>query len=94
MIHKSLSAELSAKINSKIKKGWGVGRMFTYVRKLELCSGMTNLGIYRHILCQFKELDKMPSKEKIKYHFRTKVLKEDWDGSSKGEILRDLYDPR
>jgi len=94
MIHKSLSAELSAKINSKIKKGWGVGRMFTYIRGLVICERMTDLGILRVILYQMREAGKMPSKEKIQYHFRTKVSKEDWAGSSKGEILRDLYDPR
>ncbi len=93
MRYKSLSAELSEKINSKIRKGWGVGRIFTYIRKLEMCDRMTNLGIFRHILCQFKELNKMPSREKIKYHFRTKVLKEDCMGSDKGGILSDLYDP-
>jgi len=90
----TLNYQLSEKVRNMAKKDYGLGRIFNHLRKMELCKNLSDLAILRLSLFELKKLEKMPSNLKIKHHFRTKVAKEEWLGSSKKELLKDLYDPR
>lgn len=87
----SVSYYLKKIVQDKTKKGWGVGRIFNHIRKMKSFEYMSDLGILRSILFDLKKLGKLPSKEKIKHHFRTKVSKDDYCKENKGEVLTDLY---
>lgn len=89
----SLSGSLSEKVIRMANKDFGVGRIFNHLRKMQACEYLSDLAILRLVLYEFQKLGKLPSKRKIGNHFRTKIPKEDWEGSSKSEVLRDLYDP-
>lgn len=78
-------------VQEKTNKGWGLGRIFNHMRKMNAFIYMSDLGILRSILFDLKKLRKLPSKEKIKHHFRTKVPKDDYCKENKGEVLKDLY---
>ena len=90
---KTLSEEISTKINRCSKKSWGVSRIFNHLKKLDSCKDQVNLGLLRFILLEFQRAGKSPSKEMVRYFFRTKVPKNEWEGSNKKEILADLYNP-
>lgn len=87
----TISFELSEKISNMVGRNYGLGRIFNHLRKLTVCDQMSDLSIFRLALCELKNLKKLPSKNKIRHHFRSKVDKEDWQGVSKGKILEDLY---
>lgn len=74
-------------------KGFGLGRMFNHLRKMRTCENLSDIAIFRLILNNMRTLGKLPSRNKIGHHFRKKISKDDWDGSPKGEILKDLNDP-
>lgn len=87
----TLSFELSEKVRNMAGRNFGLGRIFNHLRKMKFCEQMSDLGILRLALCELKNLKKLPSKNKIRHHFRSRVDKKDWDGVSKGKILEDLY---
>ena len=89
----SLSGSLSEKIVRMKEKGFGIGRTFNHLRSLDACEYLSNLAILRIILYELQKVGEFPSKNKIGHHFRTKVSKDDWQGSSKSEVLKDLYNP-
>ena len=89
----TLSQEISESIKQKVGKGHGAGRIFNHLKKQEKCRSLSELGILRIVLAVMAELGKLPSKDKINYHFRTKVPKDNYDSELKGEILRDLQNP-
>ncbi len=93
MSNNTLSGELSEKIRSMANKSYGLGRIFNHLRKLKSCEQISDLGIFRLALCELKNSERLPSKNKIRYHFRNKVSKADWEGTSKNEVLEDLYNP-
>jgi hypothetical protein len=74
-------------------KDFGIGRIFNHLRELQMCEYLSDLAILRFILYELQKIGKLPSKSKIGHHFRTKISKDDWEGSSKSEILKDLYNP-
>lgn len=74
-------------------RGCGVGRMFNHVRKMKTCSCFSDFVLLKLILYELCRMEKLPSKEKIRHHFRTKVSKEDWKGVPKRQILEKLYFP-
>jgi hypothetical protein len=90
---RSLSQEISESIKQKVEKGHGVGRIFNHLKKQEKCRSLSELGLLRIVLAVLAELGKLPPKNKINYHFRTKVPRDNYDSEVKGEILRDLQNP-
>lgn len=91
--YNTLSSELSEKVRSMSGRSYGLGRIFNHLRKLKSCEYISDLGIFRLALCELKNLERLPSKNKIRYHFKNKISKEDWEGVAKGQILEDLYNP-
>lgn len=85
------SYQLKRLVEKKTNKGWGLGRIFNHIRKMKTFEDMSDLGILRTTLFELKRLEMLPSKEKIKHHFRTKVSKDDYCKENKGEALEDLY---
>lgn len=90
----TLSSDLSKKVKNMAGRGYGLGRIFNHLRELKYCDRISDFGIFRLALCELKDLEKLPSRNKLRHHFRTKVSKKDWEGSSKSQILEDLYNPR
>ena len=93
-MNNSFSKETSERIKALINKDWGIGRIFNYLRKKKSHERTSNLGLLRSILYTFNKIGKLPSVKKINYHFRTKIPKDEYAGSKKWEILKDLHDPR
>jgi hypothetical protein len=89
----TLSQEISESIKRKVEKGHGVGRIFNHLKKQEKFRALSELGILRIVLAVLAKLGKLPPNNKINYHFRTKVPKDNYDSEVKGEILRDLQNP-
>lgn len=87
----SVSEALSRLVSGQIKKNQGLGRIFNYVRKLESFKYMSDFGIFRFIVIEFRKTEKDLSEKTINYHFNKRVNKDDYEGVSKKEILRDLY---
>lgn len=89
----SQAKALSKIIQKRVQQEWGLGRMFNHIRNLSQFEIMSDLAILRFTLSELQKLGQLPSQEKIKHHFRTKVSKDDYDPKDKRDILRDLYDP-
>lgn len=85
------SSQLSYAIQKRIKMNWKLGRIFNHIRKMITFEDMTTLETFRSILLELKKLNKLPSREQIKHHFRKKVSKDDYFEEDKREILSDLY---
>lgn len=86
-----LSLQLSSTIQKRIKANWKLGRIFNHIRKMKTFENMSDLGILRSTLFELKKLNKLPSREQTKHHFRTKVSKDNYLKEDKREILSDLY---
>lgn len=87
----SISGALSEIVKKMIKKNYGLGRIFGYIRKLEKFSAFSDIGIFRFIVMEFRSFGKNLSKKSINYHFNSRVDKDDYVGVRKSEIFKDLY---
>lgn len=89
----NLSNELAKKVSTMVGGGFGLGRIFNHLRKLEICRNLSDLALLRIILYELRVLGVMPSRSKVGHHFRTKVVKGDWEGASVRELMKDLNNP-
>lgn len=90
---KYLSYKIHEVIRRKIKRNWKFGRIFKHMRRMKEFISLSSLGLFRTILLELVRMNKMPSREIIKYHFRNKVSRDDYSKSNKKEVLEDLYSP-
>lgn len=91
---KSVSGALSVIVRKLINKNQGLGRVFGYARKLKEFNYIPDIGLFRFIVIEFRSLGKKLDNKSINYHFNTRVSKDDYEGVSKREIFKDLYNSR
>lgn len=82
---------ISEIVQNMANRGYGLGRIFNHIRAMKTTACISDLIILKLILLELSRMEKLPSKTKIRHHFRTKVSKDEYNKRNKRSILKEMY---